>query len=148
MTQFNVDFLLPPDTGLKLTHLHQMHHQQLVLVVNSTSLLACCPVCQTSSRQVHSYYTRTVADLCWADRQVRLELYVRRFVCSNTACSRRTFAEQFGEQGKRVCPTDKALRNSIANDWSHVGRKCRRTFGQGDRDTHQFGYPSPVGSSH
>ncbi len=77
-----------------------MHHQQLVLVVNSTSLLASCPVCQTSSRQVHSYYTRTIADLCWADRQVRLELHVRRFVCSNTACSRRTFAEQFGEQIK------------------------------------------------
>ena len=91
---------MPPGTGLQLTHLHQMHHQQLVLVVNSTSLLASCPVCQTSSRQVHSYYTRTIADLCWADRQVRLELHVRRFVCSNTACSRRTFAEQFGEQIK------------------------------------------------
>lgn len=77
-----------------------MHHQQLVLGVNSTSLLASCPVCQTSSRQVHSYYTRTIEDLCWADRQVRLELHVRRFVCSNTACSRRTFAEQFGEQIK------------------------------------------------
>jgi hypothetical protein len=100
-----------------------MHHQQLVLVVNSTSLLASCPVCQTSSRQVHSYYTRTIADLCWADRQVRLELHVRRFVCSNTACSRRTFAEQFGEQGKRVCSTDKALRISVANHWSHAGRR-------------------------
>jgi len=148
MTQFNVDFLLPPGTGLQLTHLHQMHHQQLVLVVNSTSLLASCPVCQTSSRQVHSYYTRTIADLCWADRQVRLELHVRRFVCSNTACSRRTFAEQFGEQGKRVCPTDKALRISVANHWSHAGRKCWRTFGRGSRDTRQFRYPSPVGSSH
>ena len=95
-----MDFLLPPGTGLQLTHLHQMPHQQLVLVVNSTSLLASCPVCQTSSRQVHSYYTRTIADLCWADRQVRLELHVRRFVCSNIACSRRTFAEQFGEQIK------------------------------------------------
>src|ERR1700692_1323255 len=52
-----------------------MHHQQLILVVKSTSLLASCPVCQTSSRQVHSYYTRTIADLCWADRQGRLELH-------------------------------------------------------------------------
>lgn len=77
-----------------------MDQQQLVLVVNSTSLLASCPVCQTSSRQVHSYYTRTIADLCWTDRQVQLELHVRRFVCSNIACSRRTFAEQFGEQIK------------------------------------------------
>src|SRR5437667_4625384 len=77
-----------------------MPHQQLVLVVKSTSLLASCPVCQTSSRQVHSYYTRTIADLSWADRPLQLELQVRRFVCSNTACSRRTFGEQFGEQIK------------------------------------------------
>jgi hypothetical protein len=35
-----VDFLLPPCTGLKLTHLHPMHHQQLVLIVKSTNLLA------------------------------------------------------------------------------------------------------------
>src|SRR5258706_12609811 len=100
MTQFNVDFLLPPGTGLQLTHLHQMHHQQLVLVVNSTSLLASCPVCQTSSRQVHSYYTRTIADLCWADRQVRLEIHGGRFSCSTTACPRAHFSEKFRETVK------------------------------------------------
>src|SRR5256885_16794171 len=100
-----------------------MHHQQLVLGVNSTSLLASCPVCQTSSRQVHSYYTRTIADLCWAERQARLELHVRRFVCSKTACSRRTFAEQFGEQGKPGCPTGKALATQVANHWLLLGGK-------------------------
>lgn len=100
MTQFHVDVLLPPGTGLQLTHVHQMPHQQLVRGVKSTSLLASCPVCQTSSRQVHRDYTRPIADVCWANKQVRRELHVRRFVCSNTACSRRTFAEPFGEQIK------------------------------------------------
>jgi len=57
-------------------------------------------MCQTASRQVHCYYTRIITDLCWADFQVRLTLRVRRFVCSNIACPRRTFAERLGEQIK------------------------------------------------
>lgn len=68
-----------------------------MLIVTSTNPVACCPVCQTASRQVHCYYTRTVTDLCWADFQVQLTLHVRRFVCSNVMCSRRTFAERLGE---------------------------------------------------
>ena len=66
-------------------------------MVTSTSPVVCCPVCQTASRQVHCYYTRTVTDLCWADFQVQLKLHVRRFVCSNAMCTRRTFAERLGE---------------------------------------------------
>ena len=99
MTQIDGDFLLPPCSGLKLTHI-QIQHQQLVLTVTSTNPVALCPVCQASSRHVHCYYTRTVADLCCIDMQVRLQLHVRRFVCSNTLCARRTFAERLGEQIK------------------------------------------------
>lgn len=94
-----MDFLLPSCPGLKLTHF-EVHDQQLLLLVSSTTSQACCPVCQTVSRQVHCYYTRIVSDLCWADLPVRIELRVRRFVCSNVICSRRTFAERLGEQIK------------------------------------------------
>ena len=68
-----------------------------MLMVTSTNPVACCPVCQTASRQVHCYYTRTVTDLCWADFQVQMKLHVRRFVCPNAMCPRRTFAERLGE---------------------------------------------------
>ena len=50
------------------------------------------------SRQVHGYYSRTVQDLNWSTYSVQLELRVRRFVCTNTTCSQRTFAERLGEQ--------------------------------------------------
>src|ERR1700726_2081374 len=96
MTQIDGDFLLPSCPGLELTHL-QVSHQQLVLMVASTTPVASCPVCQTASRQIHCYYTRTVTDLCWADLQVHLKLRVRRFVCPNAMCTRRTFAERLGE---------------------------------------------------
>ena len=94
-----MDFLLPPCPGLKLTHF-EVSDQQLVLFVTSTNALACCPVCQTASRQIHGYYTRIITDLCWADLGVRLTLRVRRFVCPNALCPRRTFAERLGEQIK------------------------------------------------
>jgi transposase len=94
-----MDFLLPSCPGLKLTHV-EVSDQQFVLHVSSTNPLACCPVCQTAARQVHCYYTRTVTDLCWANFQVRFQLRVRRFVCSNQLWSRRTFAERLGEQIK------------------------------------------------
>jgi transposase len=68
-----------------------------MLIVTSTNPVACCRVCQIVSRQVHCYYTRTLTDLCWADFQVQLKLHVRRFVCSNAMCTRRTFAERLGE---------------------------------------------------
>jgi transposase len=76
-----MDFLLPSCPGLKLMDF-EAHDQRLNLLVSSTSPLACCPMCQTASRQVHCYYTRLITDLCWADFQVRFTLRVRRFVCS------------------------------------------------------------------
>jgi transposase len=94
-----MDFLLPSCPGLKLASI-EIAEKQLVLLVTSTNPQASCPVCQTASRQVHCYYTRIITDLCWADLGVRFVLRVRRFVCSNTLCSRRTFAERLGEQIK------------------------------------------------
>lgn len=94
-----MDFLLPPCPGLQLDSF-AITGQQLTLFASSTNALACCPVCQTASRQVHCHYTRALTDLCWADFSVRLTLRVRRFVCSNTQCPRRTFAERLGEQIK------------------------------------------------
>lgn len=94
-----MDFLLPSCSGLKLTHM-EISDKQPVLFVTSTTLTTCCPVCQTASRQVHCYYTRIITDLCWADLGVRLVVRVRRFVCTNSLCPRRTFAERLGEQIK------------------------------------------------
>ena len=51
-----------------------------------------------SDRGQTPYYTRRVQDLAWSSYSVQLEIRIRRFVCSNTSCPRRTFAEQLGEQ--------------------------------------------------
>jgi transposase len=56
-----------------------------------------CPSCAVLSSHVHGYYTRTVADLPWAGVPVLLQLSVRRFVCTQSDCPRRTFSEPLPE---------------------------------------------------
>lgn len=53
-----------------------------------------CPDCAVVSASVHSRYERRLADLPVGGQPVCVRLTVRRFFCRNTACRRRTFAEQ------------------------------------------------------
>src|SRR5215207_5369285 len=69
-------------------------HSSLTLVVRATRTQAECPRCQRPSTRVHSYYTRSVADLPWHGVAVRLELRTRRFRCRNSLCTKRVFCER------------------------------------------------------
>ncbi|MFF0479504.1 transposase family protein [Streptomyces sp. NPDC004284] len=53
-----------------------------------------CPACAAVSNRVHSVSTRRLEDTPVDDRPVLIELMVRRLHCENSACTRRTFAEQ------------------------------------------------------
>jgi transposase len=55
---------------------------------------AACPACGQSSRRVHSRYWRRLSDTAITDREVVIRLQVRRLLCDNSDCGRRTFAEQ------------------------------------------------------
>lgn len=60
-----------------------------------------CPGCARPSARVRSTYQRTVADLPWGARTVRLRVTVRRFACANPRCPRRIFAEPLGTLAPR-----------------------------------------------
>jgi len=68
--------------------------QQLVVYATSQATQAVCPRCQEISSRVHSYYTRSPADLPSSGRRVQLVLRVRRFRCCNPECQQQTFAER------------------------------------------------------
>ena len=53
-----------------------------------------CPQCEFHSSRMRSRYQRTVWDLPWADRGVRICVRLRKFVCFNPDCPRRIFAER------------------------------------------------------
>lgn len=85
--------LLPEVPGLRLENL-AIDAETVSLSVASTRPSASCPVCGQKTARLHSHYRRTVADLPWAGRSVRLSLLVRRFRCSAPECPRRIFAER------------------------------------------------------
>lgn len=70
------------------------HPSSLTLVVKATRIEAECPRCHLPSTRVHSYYTRTVADLPWHGIAVSLHLRTRRFRCKNSLCTKRIFCER------------------------------------------------------
>ncbi|CAN5136838.1 ISL3 family transposase [soil metagenome] len=85
--------LLPKSQGLKLQDV-AINAEMVSLSVESTCPSACCPVCGQRTARLHSRYLRTLADLPWGGRPVRLSLRVRRFRCSRSECPRRIFAER------------------------------------------------------
>lgn len=93
MTPTNLPFSLP---GFAIDGV-QEHTDVIEIVAHANLAEAICPVCQTRSQRVHSYYQRKPADLAVSDRRVRLVLTVRRFRCQNERCPKRTFAERWPE---------------------------------------------------
>lgn len=57
-----------------------------------------CPYCKSISHQVNSTYIRTLTDLPVLGNQVSLYLKARKFFCKNITCSKKTFAEQPGNE--------------------------------------------------
>ena len=74
----------------------------IILAARSNKGTAECPLCGVTSYRIHSRYTRQVADLPCAGKQIRLRVISRRFFCEVSSCRRRIFAERFGED---VLPT-------------------------------------------
>jgi transposase len=79
--------LLPDAPGLHLLDVALTAHE-VALELAATSTSTPCPVCGQRSSQIHSHYRRSVADLLWAGRTVRLLLLVRTFFCRDVTCPR------------------------------------------------------------
>jgi transposase len=85
--------LLPKFPGLKFEDVF-IDAENVSLRVASARPEAKCPVCGCESGRLHSHYPRTVADLPWGGRSVKLSLRVRRFRCPTSSCPRKIFAER------------------------------------------------------
>src|SRR3954453_20274525 len=85
--------LLADPEAIRLEKIIQ-HESSLTLVVRVKRMQAEFPRCHHASTRVHSYYTRSVADLPWHGVAVRLDLRTRRFRCQNSLCTKRVFCER------------------------------------------------------
>jgi transposase len=72
---------------------------RVTIVTVPTLSQGACPLCGGLSGQVHSRYTRTLADLPWQGRVVAVQVRARRFRCTTTSCPRQIFTERLPELG-------------------------------------------------
>jgi transposase len=104
--------LLADPAAIRLRKIIQ-HHSSLTLVAQTTRPQAECPRCHRPSTRLHSYYTRTVADLPWHGVWVCLRLYTRRFRCKNSLCTKRVFCERLprvvAHYGRKTVRMNEAL---------------------------------------
>src|SRR6266700_3959955 len=89
--EFSSLFALPDGVEVAST---TVTGQILTLSLVATAPTAMCPLCGHASLHIRSFYTRRVADVPYAGRQVQLILRVRKFRCDTTDCPRRVFAER------------------------------------------------------
>jgi transposase len=71
-----------------------MTTHELRLELTTTCAAMPCPVCAHLSPRIHSSYRRSLTDLPWAGRTVRIALSVRKFFCTTVTCPRRIFTER------------------------------------------------------
>ena len=106
--------LVPHFAGLRVRRV-TIEGDRLTFAVAATRRTAPCPLCHRTATRVHSRYVRTLVDLPWAGRSVRLCLDVRRFRCRNRACSRRIFAERFPGLGPAYARRTHVQRVALAD---------------------------------
>ena len=102
--------LLFSDAGLELDSIETSERCITATVVSTRTGLK-CPSCNHVARRVHGQYTRALADLPVSGRRVHLRLRVRRFVCDNRACERRTFTERLPGFAPKSARRTKRLAN-------------------------------------
>src|SRR5205823_6372748 len=91
----DVTMLLPESAILQLESLmFDEVSRRLTFTLTSRQDKLQCPLCQAPATRVHSQYTRTIADLPWADVQVQLHLQVRKGFCPTSDCPRTIFTER------------------------------------------------------
>ncbi|MFK4071941.1 ISL3 family transposase [Streptomyces sp. NPDC029674] len=81
----------------------------------SAALQATCPDCGCLSGRVHGSYLRFPHDLPTAGKSVVVALRVRRFVCVEGSCPRKTFAEQVPGLTRRFGRRTERLRSTLVS---------------------------------
>lgn len=104
--------LLPDAHNLRLEHVEDAKNL-ISIVVSSVPDSAACPVCGHTSMRIHSRYERTLRDLPWHGRIVRIRLRCRRFHCRSPNCSRKIFAERVPGVVKHYGRRTERLRQTI-----------------------------------
>ena len=110
------DPLLPDLPGFSIEHV-TIADGVILVQARSRVTRSTCPNCAQLSSRIHSRYQRTLVDLPWSGRLVRLIVQVSRFFCKHPSCSRKTFAEPIAALAGRFARRTTRLKETL----EHLG---------------------------
>ncbi|MEV6175350.1 ISL3 family transposase [Streptomyces sp. NPDC051954] len=116
-------------------YLESVEVTDMVVRVEARSMVqeAACPGCGCRSGRVHGSYLRFPRDLPLAGKCVVVALRVRRFVCTETSCPRKTFVEQVPGLTRRFGRRTERLRSALISVAlalaGRAGARMANTFG-------------------
>lgn len=102
-----------------------------VMLFFKTKRDACqCPTCGELTNRYTNYYTRVIQDLPIIDKQLFLNLKLKRFICENPACDKNYFTEEIEELAKKGSRRTNRLnslltRISLINSAEEGARICK-----------------------
>jgi transposase len=73
-------------------------NNKIELYIKSVLDYGICPYCGHISEKIHSQYQRVITDLPVLGKRVVIHFRPRKFFCQNDFCSKKTFAEQPGNE--------------------------------------------------
>ena len=103
-------FAFPATLGLETI---EGEDQTVIVHLHATAPTATCPQCGTVGSRVHSRYQRTIADVAFGGRSLVLKLLVRKWICPETSCPQRIFAERFPELVRRYARMTNRLSEAL-----------------------------------
>ncbi len=120
--------LLPDAKSFKVKEIISVS-EGVILRVARIGPLAKCPGCGNESRRIHSRYLRVMQDLPFIGAGVRLELEVRRFVCSDSICRQSIFAEPMSEIAEPYSRMTTRLRQVLRQLGGELGGMAAKRIG-------------------
>ena len=96
--------------------------------------MGACPLCQTSTNRVHSFYQPTLADLPMSGKRIKLQVRLRKFFCPLADCPRKVFAQSchsvFKPYARRLLRADQQFQTIGLQAGAKPGDRLCHTIGQ------------------
>ena len=108
---------------------HEIEDNIMRMYVSSTRKEAQCPYCGSTSKQVHSIYSRKFRDLPIQGMKVEVVIRSHKFYCPNEECGHKTFAERYEclpRMARRSRQLTRAIVHTALNTSSVTASKIMR----------------------
>lgn len=112
----------------------QFTQDALIIGLLATDSVGTCPLCQTPTSRVHSFYQRTLADLPMSGKRIKLLVRLRKFFCPLISCPRKVFAQTcnlvFKPYARRLLRADQQIQNIGLQTGAKPGARLCCSVGQ------------------